>query len=439
MTGTPTDERLRGMRTLTAVISDTGGVLRAKTAPAHRIEALATSGFGASATWSVFCVDGCVAETEAISPVGDNRLTADLASAVLLPGGFGWAAADLRDQDGAISAYCWRDVVRRQVTRLERIGVAARLGHELEFTLYAADGGPVSPVTGWPPYGAQQHFAHAGFAADVCAALARVGAPVEQFHAEFGAGQVELSLPPADPLTAADRVILARTVIGRVAHEHGLLTSFSPQPAPGGSGNGAHLHLSLARDKTPLFAGDGTGVPADGLAAIAGIVTELPAAIAVLAGTVVSGERLQPGSWSGAWAAWGVENREAAVRYIAGGPGTPRGANVEVKCIDGGANPWLATGLVLGLAAHGLESAVSDVAPVQVDPQTLAETERHSRGIVALPTDPQERINAFAASAVVRSILGDALHEAVLAVRRHEARHVDPDGVHERVRYAWSG
>ena len=43
---------------------------------------------------------------------------------------------------------------------------------------------------------------------------------------------------------------------------------------------------------------------------------------------------MQPGFWSGAYVCWGTENREAAVRFIAGGPANPHNGNVEVKVVD---------------------------------------------------------------------------------------------------------
>lgn len=41
-----------------------------------------------------------------------------------------------------------------------------------------------------------------------------------------------------------------------------------------------------------------------------GIVRYLPELVALLAPSVLSAERLQPGHWSGAYACWGLENRK---------------------------------------------------------------------------------------------------------------------------------
>lgn len=434
--------RLReaGLRALTGVISDSGGVIRAKSVPARRIESFARSGMGASLTWPVFCVDNSIAMTDDLNVVGDLRLAADLEAAVVLDHGFGWAPADVLDQSGGRSPYCWRDVTRRQVDRLDRLGLHALVGHELEFGLLDEAGRLLGEQHGWPCYGAGVYSELSDFAADLCERLDAVGVPVEQVHAEYGLGQFEVSLPPRQPLVAADNVLLARAVIGRTAREHGLRVTFSPVPFAGESGNGAHLHLSLTRDGVPLFSG-GTGpegLREEGAHAVGGIVRHLPETIAVLAGTVVSGERMQPGHWSGAFSCWGAENRESAVRLLLATHGNPHGANIEVKSVDGGANTYLATGLVLGLAATGIEDRMPAPAPVAVDPITLSPDAARAAAVVPLPDDASRRVELFGHSDVAREILGPDLHAAVLAVRRQESSLFVDQDAHALTRFAWS-
>lgn len=432
--------RARGLRTLTGVISDTGGVMRAKSVPAARIESFALSGMGASLTWPQFCVDNGVAMTEEVGVVGDLRLTADLSTAVILGKGIGWAVADVRDQEGQRSPFCWRDVLRRQTQALSTTGIECRVGHEMEFVLTDLDGRALGEHSGWPCYGAGVYLELGEFAADLCDRLQEVGIAIEQIHAEYGLGQFELSLPPLAPLAAGDSVLLARSVIGMVAREHGMLVSFSPVPFAGGSGNGAHLHLSFSRDGVPLLSGGGQarGLHPEGAQAISGIVSHLPSTIAVVAGTVVSGERMQPGHWSGAWACWGVENREAAVRVLSANNGNPHGANVEVKCVDAGANPWLSTGLILGLARHGIENQLPLPQEVTTDPALLTDAEKAAAAVVRLPSTSRERLALFESDEVVRDILGAPLHEAVLAIRRREENAYEGKDVHAHTRFAWS-
>jgi glutamine synthetase len=214
-------------------------------------------------------------------------------------------------------------------------------------------------------------------------------------------------------------------------------------PFAGSVGSGAHQHFSLQHDGVPLFAG-GSGArrmrPA-GEAAIAGLLAGLAEAQAVLCGSVLSGLRMQPGSWSGARVCWGTENREAAVRFLQGGQGNPYGANVEVKVVDPSANPYFASAAILGLALDGIERELPVPPETTVDPSTLTDEERSAAGI-GLLTDSQEvAVDALDRSALLRGILGDPAVDAIVAVRRYEHETygaLDPDRLTEKFRLAWS-
>ena len=204
------------------------------------------------------------------------------------------------------------------------------------------------------------------------------GVAIEQFHPEYGANQFEISLTPQSPVAAADQLVLMRIIVGRVARQYGLRVSLSPVPFAGSVGSGAHQHFSLTRGDTPLFSG-GTGaggMTPEGESAVAGVLAGLPDAQGVLCGSILSGLRMQPGHWSGAYVCWGTENREAAVRFLVGGPGNPHGANVEVKVIDPSANPYFATAAILGLALDGIERKLPLPPEITVDPSTLTEAQR---------------------------------------------------------------
>ena len=193
----------------------------------------------------------------------------------------------------------------------------------------------------WAQYGVAGVLEHEGFVRGVATAADAAGVGIEQFHPEYGENQFEISLSPLAPVAAADQLVLTRIIISRVARDFGMRVSFSPLPFAGGVGSGAHQHFSLIRGDAPLFSG-GSGahrMTVDGEAAIAGIVDGLIEAQLALCGSIVSGLRMKPGSWAGAFACWGVENREAAVRFLHVGPGNPYGANVEVKVVDPSANP----------------------------------------------------------------------------------------------------
>jgi glutamine synthetase len=172
-----------------------------------------------------------------------------------------------------------------------------------------------------------------------------------------------------------------------------------------------------------------------------GLVRWLPEVIGALAPSLLSGLRLQPAHWSGAFACWGLENREAAVRLCAATAGNPRGANVEVKCIDPSANPYVVNALLLGLARKALEERVPLPAETTSDPGSMTDQERAQAGIVRLESSQPAMLDLLERSKAAQEILGGALLEALLAVRRHEveiARGLSIEELVERFRFTWS-
>jgi glutamine synthetase len=146
---------------------------------------------------------------------------------------------------------------------------------------------------------------------------------------------------------------------------------------------------------------------------------------------------MKPGNWAGAYACWGTENREAAVRFVRGTHGNPHGANVEVKVVDPSANPYFATAAILGLALDGIERKAALPPEITVDPATLP----HDEHPVALDADQAGQIATLDGSTLLRTILGDPAVNALVAVRRYEHEHyadLDPEALTETFRMAWS-
>lgn len=193
----------------------------------------------------------------------------------------------------------------------------------------------------------------------------------------------------------------------------------------------------------PLFS-DGTGAqgmtPA-GESAVAGVVRGLSEAQGVLCGSIVSGLRMRPGNWAGAYACWGTENREAAVRFITDEPGNPHGGNVEVKIVDPSANPYLASAAILGPALDGITCKAVLPPEVTIDPALLSDSDRDRDGIARVPDSQAEAIAALDASERMRRILGDPAVDMVIAVGRLEQERygdLDPEARADKFRMAWS-
>ena len=432
-----------GVVSLIGTVVNPAGLIHAKTVPIRRLSAFADSGLGASPVWHVFAIDQAgIVVGGAVGVVGDQRIKVDLDELTNLGDGFAWAPGSFFNQDGSPDPFCARGTLARIEDRLAAAGLDALVGHEMEFVLVGPDGARL-PSRMWAQYGLAGVLEYEEFVKDVTEAAKIAGVAMEQLHPEYGANQFEISLAPKPPVAAADQLILARIIVGRVARKHGLRVSLSPVPFAGAVGSGAHQHFSLQHDGVPLFSGGqgARGMRPAGEAAVAGLLAGLSEAQAVLCGSVLSGLRMQPGSWSGARICWGTENREAAIRFLDGGQGNPYGANVEVKVVDPSANPYFASAAILGLALDGIERELPVPSETTVDPSTLTDAERSAAGIGLLTDSQSKAVDALDGSALLRHVLGDSAVDAIVAVRRYEHQNfgdLDPEELAEKFRLAWS-
>ena len=388
---------VHGIRAVALSQVDNSGVTRVKTVPVSLLERAVRYGIGMSPVFEVFMANDSITSSDEVSgPVGDLRLMPDPFALKVLAAqpGWAWAPVDKRTQEGESYPGCQRTFARRMAQKLTGAGFDMRLAFELEWFQAEADSDIEHPVHQGPAYGLPVLATISDFARDLMAALEEEGVGVEQFHPEYAMGQLEASVPPSDPVGAADTTVLVRQTIRAMAARHGMRASFSPAVIAGHVGNGGHVHFSLWRDGKNLYAGgDGPyGMTDAGQAFMAGVLAELPALVAIGSPSVPSYLRLIPQHWAGAFACWGRENREAAVRFVTGMIGSREtAANTEIKCFDSSANPYLLAGAVIAAGLAGVERNLRLPEEVTVDPGGLSDDELSERGIQRLP---QSRLNS---------------------------------------------
>jgi glutamine synthetase len=216
--------------------------------------------------------------------------------------------------------------------------------------------------------------------------------------------------------------VMVLEVIRGVAHGMGLQTTMAPKPYLEAAGNGHHLHMSLYEGDSPvLFDASGT-LSSPGAGFVAGILEHLPAVMAFTAPSPNSYQRLAPGMWASAYGAYGLDNREAAVRLASPAAGRVYAtANVELKPVDVTSNPYLALAAVLAAGMDGIDRGLDPGEPTMVDPATLSDEERASRGIRPLPAAPDEALDALERDETLKEALGEPLVRTHVAVARAQA------------------
>lgn len=434
----------KGVQGVIGAWVDNAGIARVKAFPLSRLESAASGGLGMSPVFDAFGIDDSIAATPAGGPLGDLRLHPDLERLVPLSAqpGWAWAPVDRWRQDGTPHPQCSRLLLRRVVDRLAAGGTTFLAAIEVEWIvgvapIHSTGGRPVTtptddfvPAVSGPAYGAGRMIECSDYLADVLAGLDAAGVGVEQVHPEYATGQFEVSVGPQDPVAAADTSVLVRHIVRATAARHGLRVSFAPKVLAGDAGNGGHVHVSAWRDGLNLFAADGPGTPdlpeagPLGVEAgwfTAGILRRLGALLALGAPGVASYLRLVPSHWAGAFAAWGPENREAALRLVRGTSGSrAHAANLEVKCFDLAANPYLVLAGLLAAGAAGVDEQAVLAPPVTVDPASVDPADRVAAGITELPHTLAAATAALLAEPVLTEVLGPEIVATIAAVRKAE-------------------
>ena len=353
---------------------------------------------------------------------GDFYATPDLSTLCQVPyhPGTARATAWMRDESGNHWEGCPRFALQRQIDALADAGIKLQVAFEPEAFLFRRNGdGSIVPADQAGMYSLDRIEIHADFFAEVAASLGQMGIKVEQLGAEYGTGQVEINIGHAEPLKAADDLVVFRDVFKAIARKHGLIGSFMPKPFESGAGSGLHIHLSLwSNDGDDLMA-DPTapdGISATGKSFIAGLLKHAPALTGLGAPTVNSYKRLLPGSWAPAHAAWGIGDRGVMIRV----PSATK-PRIEVRCGDNTAQPYL---FLAGILAAGLDGIDKSLTPIPASSGDIGHFSREAAiaaGHQFLPRNVNEALDAVEQDAVMRAALGDVIHGEWLKVKRSEA------------------
>ncbi len=412
-----------GVQFIRVLWCDNANIIRGKAihigALAHHLE----HGVGISAAQQAIPVmyDAVVPEAGLI-PVGEIRLVPDWSSLTVLPYAPGHARV-MGDmvKDGLPWSFCPRDFLKRMVGEAAREGLEVMAAFENEFYLLRPikDGLGVEPADNTVFASTLAMDANLAVIDEITAALIAQDIPVEQYYPESGPGQHEISIRYTQALSASDRQIAFRETVRAVALRHGLKASFLPKIFADKAGSGCHLHLSLWHEGQNLVpdATETNSLSKTALAFIGGILQHLPALMALTTPSTNSYRRILPHYWTGAFRAWGYDNREAAVRV----PSHPDGyTNFEFKTVDASGNPYLTLGAVIAAGLDGVRRHLNPGEPVAIDPGLMPLSERATRGIDPLPTNLGEAIAHLSRNEILLNALGAELAKAYLAVRSAE-------------------
>jgi glutamine synthetase len=403
------------------------GTVRAKASALQGLEGRIRSGIGLTVAMQAMNALDQLQPVEGMGPVGEIRLVPDPETFRILPyaPGTGAMLVDQLTLEGEPAPVDQRAFLKRMADRLAERGTRLEVGFENEFSLASEVDGVYVPVDSSLCFSTIGMSASQDYVDELVRALAAQELPLEQYYAELGHGQQEISTAHQTALRAADEQVLVRETIRGVAADRGLVASLAPKPWPEVAGNGMHMHFSLWDIDSGRNRFHDPSAPdlfsAEGRAFVAGALEHLPGLCGLTAPSFNSYHRIVPQYWAGAYTCWGHDNREAPLRLPSVFWGQEEATtNVELKAGDASCNPYLALGGLIAAGLDGLERGLEPPEPVEVDPATIPEAERERRGIRRLPATQREALDTLEADTVLVGALGPVLARSYLAVRRSE-------------------
>ncbi|WP_187432223.1 Glutamate--isopropylamine ligase [Roseobacter fucihabitans] len=301
-----------------------------------------------------------------------------------------------------------RTILKRQIARLEAMGLTPMMATELEFFLFEKSLDEIrksgfrdlAPISGYnEDYHIFQTTKEEGIMRPIRNHLYAAGIPVENTKGEAEAGQEELNIRYADALACADHHTIAKHAIKEIAWQHGHAASFLPKWAAGMVGSSSHVHQSLWDGETPAFynAKDKLGMSDLMRHYMAGLIAYAPDYTVFLAPYVNSYKRFSKGTFAPTKTVWSVDNRTAGFRLC--GDGTK---GVRVECRIGGSdlNPYLAQAAMLAAGIKGIEEKMELAAPTQGDVYEDAKA-------ADIPQTLRAATETLRGSAMLRAAMGD--------------------------------
>jgi len=363
---------------------------------------------------------------EEFGAVGDLILKPDKDRYVIVgnPKNTGVLLCDLTEEDGSPYECCPRTILKKQIEKAKSMGLYFEAAFEPEFYLYRKDvwDHNCGPIDMSRAFSTQGMNAAAEFIDSFAKALTGAGMTVEQYNAEHGHGQHEMSIHHAEALIAADNHVLYREILRSQAAVHNLIASLAPKPALDTAGSGCHIHLSVWDLKTRTNALIDNGELTNLCRSfIAGVLNHLPAIVAFGCASPNSYDRLQPQSASSAYSCWGMRNREAAIR-IPPPVHRDKGAstNMELRFVDNSCNPYLILASIIAAGLEGIEFNHEPPPPIDCDPAHLDYNHQQELGIYPLPSSLMDAAMALERDHFMRQALGDKFVRLYCALKHSE-------------------
>ncbi|HZH23693.1 MAG TPA: glutamine synthetase family protein [Solirubrobacteraceae bacterium] len=333
---------------------------------------------------------------------GDFVLKPDLETLRMVPWHEATAMcmADITWHDDSAVTPSPRQILRRQLERLEERGWIALAATELEFILFR-DTYEAAWRKGYrdldPANYYNVDYSMLGTSrvepllGRIRREMARTGLKVENSKGECNFGQHEINFGYEPALGAADTHTIYKNAAKEIASQEGMALTFMAKFNER-EGNSCHVHLSLREAGGGVLFGD---QPELFDRFVAGQLACLRQLTLCLAPNVNSYKRYAQGSFAPTAVAWGHDNRTCALRVVGHGPSL----RVENRVAGGDVNPYLAIAAMIASGLHGIDN--------ELPLEPAFEGNAYTADKPQVPSTLLQARELFAASDVAREAFGE--------------------------------
>jgi glutamine synthetase len=332
---------------------------------------------------------------------GDFEMVPDLDSLRPVPWlpGTAMVMADVKWHDGREVAASPRQILRRQLARLEERGMSAKAATELEFIVFRTtyeeawrkgfhDLEPANLYN--VDYSLLGTSRVEPLIRRIRNEMAAAGMAVENSKGECNLGQHEINFRYDGALRSADNHVIYKNGAKEIAAQEGQAVTFMAKFNER-EGSSCHIHCSLAR-------GDGANAFAADQALfdhfVAGLLACMRELTLLYAPHVNSYKRFAKGSFAPTAIAWGRDNRTCSLRVVGDG----EGLRVENRLPGADVNPYLALSAMIAAGLHGIDE--------ELPLEPVFEGNAYESDKPRVPSNIYAARDAFAASEVAREAFG---------------------------------
>jgi glutamine synthetase len=319
--------------------------------------------------------------------------------------GTAMVVADLVDHHKHGISVSPRTILKTQLDRLDKAGMVALCGTELEFIVFndtyeEAWNKGYKDLTPANQYNIDYSLIGTSRVEKLLRAI-RLGMDgadliVESAKGECNLGQHEIAFRYEDALTTCDNHVIYKMGAKEIAAQQGCSLTFMAKFNEK-EGSSCHIHLSF-RDKkgNAVMAGDaGDGLSALGRSYLAGLQLHMKELTLLFAPNINSYKRYQAGTFAPTAIKWGRDNRTCALRLV----GEGLSLRVENRVPGGDVNPYLAVAGMVAAGLDGIEKSL-ELEPIFQGNAYALDTNR-------VPTSLQEARDLWANSSWVRETFGE--------------------------------